>query len=112
MISLCPSPPSFRPIRGEGDCEKTRPAVEGQPSTLRGQPAPGAPVRLPSLVVMPQLAQLCRTTNSPYFDKTKKEKPMLRKRHIARSAIKSAIIAHTAKRLFDRRQHAHSHGHR
>jgi hypothetical protein len=35
---------------------------------------------------------------------------MLRKRHIARSAVKSAIIAHTAKRLVNRRQHSHSHG--
>ncbi len=34
---------------------------------------------------------------------------MLRKRHVARSAIKSAIIAHTAKRLRERRQHGRSH---
>jgi hypothetical protein len=34
---------------------------------------------------------------------------MLRKRHIARSAIKSAIIAHTAKRLSERRQQGRPH---
>jgi hypothetical protein len=34
---------------------------------------------------------------------------MLRKRHVARSAIKSAIIAHTAKRLHERHQHGRSH---
>jgi hypothetical protein len=34
---------------------------------------------------------------------------MLRKRHIARSAIKSAVIAHTAKRLRERRQQGRSH---
>ncbi len=34
---------------------------------------------------------------------------MLRKRHLARSAVKTAIIAHTAKRLRERRQHGRSH---